>query len=152
MPTPWTDRHASREWRGFLDDGKDRMDLGSDNMAYTAVDAVLQVFRRRLTAPQGLDFASVPPSVLSAVFLRDWRVSEPPEPFAGREALIAEVKAVRRHHNLTPDNAIEATAGALRRCVNPMDFDRVLAALPAEARADWRVADADPDALTQRIV
>lgn len=63
MPMPWTYRHASREFRGFLDDAKDRMGLESDNMAYTAVDAVFQVFRRRLTAQQGLDFASALPCV-----------------------------------------------------------------------------------------
>lgn len=66
------------EWPAFPDDAKDRMSLESDNMAYTAVDGVLQVFRRRLTAQQGLDFASVLPSVLRAIFVYDWKVSEPP--------------------------------------------------------------------------
>ena len=53
MPMPPTYRHASKEFRAFLADAKDRMNLESDNMAYTAVDAVFQVFRRRLTAQQG---------------------------------------------------------------------------------------------------
>ena len=44
MPMPWTYRHASREFRKFLDDAKERMSLDSDNMTYTAVDAVFQVF------------------------------------------------------------------------------------------------------------
>ncbi len=63
MPMPWTYRHASREFRAFLVDAKERMSLESDNMAYTEVDAVFHVFRRRLTAQQGLDFASVLPCV-----------------------------------------------------------------------------------------
>ena len=80
MPMPWTYRHASREWRSFLDDAKDRLGLESDNMAYTAVDAVLQVFRRRLTPQQGIDFANVLPAVLRAMFVWRWDVSAPPVP------------------------------------------------------------------------
>lgn len=152
MPMPWTYRHSSREWRAFLDDVKDRMHLESDNMAYTAVDAVLQVFRRRLTAQEGLDFASVLPSVLRAIFVHNWDVTAPRATFDDREKLISEVKKVRVNHNLTPDNAIEATAWAVRRCTNGRDFERVLARLPDEARDFWHVEVADPAELEQRII
>ncbi|WP_342592309.1 DUF2267 domain-containing protein [Oceaniglobus trochenteri] len=149
---PWTYRHATREWRAFLGDVKEFMSLESDNSAYTAVDGVFQVFRRRLSAAQGLAFAGVLPSVPRAIFVKGWDVTRPPVPFADRASLIAEVKAVRRHHNLTPDNAIEATARALRRATNPMDFERVLAGLPAPAREFWAVETDDPRDLAQRIV
>lgn len=149
---PWTYRHASAEWRAFLDDVKDRMGLQSDNMAYTAVDGVLRAFRRRLTPEQGIAFASVLPAVLRAIFVADWDVGRPPVPFADRATLLAEVKALRPHHNLTPDNAIEATAWAVRRCTNPIDFDRVLARLPDGARDFWHVEVDDPSELNQRIV
>ena len=152
MPMPWTYRHATKEWRAFLDDVKERMSLVSDNSAYTAVDAVFQVFRRRLTAQQGLDFASVLPSVLRAIFVKDWDVSVGPVPFADRDTLTAEAKQVRVHHNLTPDNAIEATAWAVRRCTNRRDFERVLAQLPEDARAFWHVEVDDPAELDQRII
>ncbi len=152
MPMPWTYRHASTEWRAFLDDAKGRMALDSDNMAYTAVDGVLQVFRRRLTAQQGLDFASVLPAVLRAIFVKDWRPSDPPAAFADRATLTAEAQALRPHHNLTPDNAIEATAWAVRRCTDRAEFDRVLARLPAEAQAFWQADAADPSELEPRIV
>ncbi|MBY6152035.1 DUF2267 domain-containing protein [Vannielia litorea] len=152
MPMPWTYRHASKEWRAFLDDVKERMSLESDNMAYTAVDAVFQVFRRRLTAQEGLNFASILPSVLRAIFLQNWDVTEPRAAFGDRETLRLEVKQVRVNHNLTPDNAIEATAWAVRRCTNGRDFERVLAKLPAEARAFWHVDVADPAELEQRII
>ena len=148
----WTYRHASKEWRAFLDDVKDRMSLESDNMAYTAVDAVFQVFRRRLTAQEGLEFASVLPSVLRAIFVHRWDVTEPRAVFEDREALISEVKNVRVNHNLTPDNAIEATAWAVRRCTNKRDFQRVLDKLPVEAHAFWHVGVADPTELEQRII
>ncbi len=152
MPMPWTYRHASREWRAFLDDVRERMDLVSDNSAYTAVDAVFQVFRRRLTAQQGLDFAGVLPSILRAIFVAGWRVDDPPLPFTDRASLTAEVKAVRPDHNLTPDNAIEATAWAVRRFTNRLDLERVLAGLPEGAAAFWHVEVADPRELDQRIV
>ena len=152
MPMPWTYRHASREWRAFLADVKERMCLDSDNMAYTAVDAVLQVFRRRLTAQQGLEFADVLPSVLRAIFVHQWDVTKAPAPFVERSALLAEVKQIRPNHNLTPDNAIEATAWAIRRCTNKRDFERALRTLPEEATAFWHVDVDDPAELEQRIV
>ena len=151
MPMPWTYRHASKEWRAILDDLKDRMDMVSDNTAYTAMDGVLQVFRRRLTAQQGLDFASVLPAVPRAVFVAGWQVSDPPQPFAERSLLLAEVKAVRQDHNLTPDNAIEAVAWSLRRYCNPADMNRVLARLPEGAVEFWHVDVADPKEIEPRI-
>jgi uncharacterized protein (DUF2267 family) len=152
MPMPWTYRHASREWQAFLADVKDRMDLASDNMAYTAVDGVLQVFRRRLTPQQVIAFANVLPCVLRAIFVKDWDIGAAPLPFAPRADMVAEVKAVRRHHNLTPDTAIEDTAWALWRCVNHRDFKAVLDDLPPEARAFWAVQVEDPAELATRMV
>lgn len=152
MPMPWTYRHASKEWRAFLNDVKERMSLESDNMAYTAVDAVLQVFRRRLTAQQGLEFAAVLPSVLRAIFVNGWDVTRGPVPFPERSELLTEVKRIRVNHNLTPDNAIEATAWAIRRCTNKRDFEHVLQKMPEGAVAFWHVDVDDPAELEQRIV
>ena len=137
MPMPWTYRHASDEWRAILDEAKDRMALDSDNMTYTAIDAVLQVFRRRLTVPQALAFAAVLPAVPRAIFVADWNPDEEPVPFESREDMTREAKQVRKNHNLTPDNAIEATAIAIRRQANPIDFERALAKLPAGAQEFW---------------
>lgn len=152
MPMPWTYRHASKEWRAFLDDVKDSTGLESDNMAYTAIDAVFQVFRRRLTAEQGLRFASTLPAVPRAIFVKDWRPEAKPPPFPDPAALIREVRAVRPDHNLTPDNAIEATARALRRSIDQRDLDDLLADLPPGAQAYWHVAVDDPSELRQRII
>lgn len=151
MPMPWTYRHASKEWRAILDDLKERMGLVSDNMAYTAMDGVLQVFRRRLTAQQGLDFASVLPAIPRAVFVAGWQVEEPPPPFGPRAELVREVQAVRPDHNLTPDNAIEATAWSLRRYTDRADLERVLAGLPEGAAEFWHVEAADPREIEPRI-
>jgi len=151
MPMPWTYRHASREFRAFMDDAKERMDLSSDNMAYTAVDGVMQVFRRRLTPEQGILFASALPSVLAAIFIRGWDITAPPLPFGTRDEMTREAQALRPHHNLTPDNAIEATAWALWRVMNSADLALMLDKLPKDARAFW-TADAPPEELERGII
>ncbi|MDJ1015271.1 MAG: DUF2267 domain-containing protein [Paracoccaceae bacterium] len=151
MPMPNSHRHASMEFRAFLDDVKERMDLVSDNSAYTAVDAVFQVFRRRLTPSEGIVFASVLPSVLAAIFIRDWDVGAPPLPFGSKGEMNREAQRVRQNHNLTPNDAIEATAWALWRYVNHRQFEIVLSKLPEEARAFWHVETEDPDEIARRL-
>ncbi|WP_137701398.1 DUF2267 domain-containing protein [Marimonas lutisalis] len=141
MPMPWSYRHATRDWQGFLEDAKSELALSSDNMAYTAVQGVLLTFRRRLTPAQGLAFADQLPAVLRAIFVADWDISSPPLPWADRATLTAEAKALRPDHNLTPDNAIAAVARALRAHVRQRDFDRALDALGPEARDFWHVDD-----------
>ena len=64
---------------------------------------------------------------------------------------MVENHIIRQCFNLVA-NAIEATAWAVRRCTNGRDFERVLAKLPAEARAFWHVDVADPAELEQRII
>lgn len=128
------------------------MGLVSDNSAYTAVDAVFQVFRKRLTPEQGLAFASVLPSVLRAIFVKDWDVTKGPIDFSSREEMTKEAQLVRKDHNLTPENAIEATAWALRRCADQRDLDRVLSSLPRAAQDFWQVDFGDHSELEQRII
>ena len=61
------------------------------------------------------------------------------EPFPeDREALVREVMALRKDHNFSPDNAIEAVAGALRRHVDEKAFDAVLADIGPEAARFWQ--------------
>ena len=150
MPLPRTYAHASKDWQAFLADAQDRMGLVSENSTYTAVDAVLQVFRRRLTPPQALAFADVLPAVLRALFLHNWDVEAPPVRFAPRAEMTREAQSIRPHHNLTPDTCIEAVAWALRRHTRQIDLDRVLAAIGPEAQAFWHV-DAPPEDLERRI-
>ena len=133
---PFAYRHATTEWRAFLDDARERLSLDSDNMTYTAIDGVFQVFRRRLTAQQGLAFADLLPAVPHAIFVAGWQPGDP-EPWVPREALAAEVQAVRKNHNLTPPDAIDHVARTLRAHVRVMDLDRVLERIGPEAAAYW---------------
>ena len=149
---PWTYRHSTKEFRSFLEDARDRMGLTSINHTYTAVEGVLITFRRRLTVREGLSFADTLPSSLRALFVARWNVSEPKAPFTDRAAMTREAQALRPNHNNTPENAIEATAWALRRHVRQDEFDRALAALPEGAEDFWRATVDDLRTLEQRII
>ncbi len=63
-----------------------------------------------------------------------------------------EAQRVRASHSLTPDNAIEATAWALRRTIDQRNLDRVIARIGLRAQAFWYVEVTDPAELAQRIV
>lgn len=151
MPMPWTYRQAAREWQAFLADARAAMNLESDNATFTAVQGVLQAFRRRLAPQESIDFAQVLPSVLRALFVADWRLERPVPP-GTRSDWTAEAMALRPNHNLTPQNCIEATALALRQAVLREDLDRVLGTLPPFAAEFWSTPGIDPATLGPRIV
>ncbi|MCU0902828.1 MAG: DUF2267 domain-containing protein [Tabrizicola sp.] len=149
---PWTYRQATREWQAFLADARTAMDLTSDNATFTAVEGVLQAFRRRLTPQQAIDFAQVLPAVLRALFVADWQLDKGPLPPGTRADWTAEAMALRPHHNLTPPNCVAATALALRQSVLREDLDRVLSTLPPFAAEFWSTPGVDASALHPRIV
>lgn len=151
MPMPWTYRQASREWQAFLGDAKEAMNLTSDNACFTAVEGVLWAFRRRLAVQEAVDFAQVLPAVLRAVFVAEWQIAPAVAP-GSRADWTREAKALRPHHNLTPDNCVEATALALRKSVLPEDLERALAKLPPFAADFWSVKGVDVAELGPRIV
>lgn len=151
MPLPWTYRQATREWQAFLAIARAEMDLATDNLTYTAVQGVLQAFRRRLTPQEAVDFAQVLPAVLRALFVADWTLA-PPLPPGNRDLWTAEAKALRPHHSLTPDTCVAAVALALRRSVLRRDLEAVLARLPAFAADFWDVPGVDTATLGPEIV
>lgn len=152
MPMPWTYRQATREWQAFLADAQEAMGTPTDHSTFTAVEGVLRAFRRRLTPQQAVDFAQILPSVLRALFVADWNLSDPPTPPGNRKDWTAEARALRRHHNIAPENCVAATAYALRRAVLGEDLDRVLARLPPFAIDFWSTPGIDPSSLGPRIV
>lgn len=137
MPMPREYFLASRDFDAFMEEAKTALDHGSHHQTYTTVDAVLQVFRRRLTAAEGLRFASVLPPVIRAIFVKDWEPAGDPPRFGAREELDKEVRTIRPQHNFAPDGAIGIVATVLRRHVDAEDFERVLATLPDGARDYW---------------
>ena len=152
MPMPYTYRHASAEFRAFLDDVKESLDLVSDNSAYTAVDGVFRTFRRRLTPAQAIDFAGALPAVLRAIFIQDWRDAGAPVPFAPLPEMAAESQALRPDHNLTPPDAIPKVARAVWRAADTAEFERALHRLGPEAVAFWDPGPVNAADLASRFV
>ena len=138
MPVPMAYRAASKDFDAFLADIRDTCMLQTLHQAYHTLRAVLHVFRSHLTVKDALVFANVLPPVTRAVFVEDWVPGDSPAPIPGREALQAEVKAIRPDHNLAPDSAIADVAGALRRSsIDCADLDCVLRTLSDDAAAFW---------------
>lgn len=152
MPMPWTYRQATREWQAFLADAQQAMGTPTDHSTFTAVEGVLRAFRRRLAPQQAIDFAQVLPSVLRALFIADWNLSDPPAPPGTRADWTTEARALRRHHNIAPETCVAGTAYALRRAVLREDLDRVLSRLPPFAAEFWSTPGIDPATLGPRIV
>jgi uncharacterized protein (DUF2267 family) len=139
MPMPYEFRHPAEEFHAFLQSVMDTTGLNTSNQAYTTTEAVLQTFRRRLSVRDGLRFANVLPPVIRALFIKDWNIDEPIQPFATREELTLEVRLLRQDHNFSPETAIRDVAKALRQSVNEMEFDAVLTTLPNGAVEFWAV-------------
>jgi uncharacterized protein (DUF2267 family) len=139
MPMPLEYRQASSDFDAFMKDLVATSMLTSSHQAYTMLQAVLYVFRRRLTVAHAIAFAGVLPPVLRAIFVSDWRLDEPQLPFVTRDELQAEIRAFRHDHNLSTETAIEDVAESLKRHVDTRAFERLLAGFAPEARTFWRL-------------
>ena len=138
MPVPSEYQRATDDFYTLLVDARDAASLTTTNQAYTMVQGVLQVFRRRLEVNEAIRFVSVLPVGLRALFVADWDVDEPKRQFEDRAVMTKEVQALRAEHNFAPETAIRDVATALRRNLDEAAFDRVLATLPQGATQFWQ--------------
>lgn len=135
MPSQY--QRASHDFEQFMLAARDEAGLETTNMAWGMVQGVLWAFRRRLTVAQTAAFSDVLPPVLRAVFLEGWDPDAAPVPFASRQAMTEEVRALRRQHNFAPPHSIHAVAVALKRSVDQERLDKALSMCAPEARAFW---------------
>ena len=142
MPMPLEYRQASADYDAFMKDLVTTSMLTSSHQAYTMLQAVFYIFRRRLTVGEAIAFAGVLPPVLRAIFVSDWRLEEPQLPFVGRDELQKEIRAFRHDHNLSTETAIEDVAESLKRHVDMKAFERLLADVAPEAQQFWRLGPA----------
>jgi len=133
MPVPSEYQRATDDFYKLLMDARDSAGLTTTNQAYTMLQGVLQVFRRRLEVNEAIRFLSVLPVGVRALFVADWDVDEPKRQFEDRSVMTKEVQALRAEHNFAPETAIRDAAIALRRNIDEAAFDRVLATLPEGA-------------------
>ena len=139
MTVPTRYSRASNQFEAFMREAQLNMDTATRHQTYQGVYGTLVVFRRRLTTQQVVDFAAVLPAVLSAIFVSDWNVSEPPQRFESAEAMTAEVRSVRKNHNVAPSSVIQDVARAVRLHVDPVAFQKCLANIGPDAEAFWKV-------------
>ncbi|KQW27591.1 hypothetical protein ASE36_18580 [Rhizobium sp. Root274] len=139
MPMPLEYRQASADFDRFMKDLVTTSMLTSSHQAYTMLQAVFYVFRRRLTVAEAIAFAGVLPPVLRAIFVSDWRLDEPQLPFVARDELQKEIRAFRHDHNLSTETAVEDVAESLKRHVDARAFERLLAGFVPEARDFWKL-------------
>ena len=110
MPVPSEYARASDHFYSLLVDARDAAGLGSTHQAYTMLQGVLQVFRRRLDVGDAVRFASVLPPLVRALFVADWDVDEPRRKFGSRVGMTEEVRSLRAAHNFAPGTAIRDVA------------------------------------------
>ncbi|MCR9123163.1 MAG: DUF2267 domain-containing protein [Phyllobacteriaceae bacterium] len=132
---------ATQRFDAFLADAGDALGLATRNQTYTVVEGVLLAFRRRLKPDEVLIFADALPAVLRAIFVAGWTVSEHMSGFPGRDALEAEVRALRADHNFAPAGSIGLVSRTLRHHVDRGRFDKAMAKLSPEAQMFWEDGD-----------
>jgi uncharacterized protein (DUF2267 family) len=137
MPVPTEYQRATDDFYKLLMDARDSAGLMTTNQAYTMVQGVFQVFRRRVETKEAIRFASVLPVGARALFVADWDVDEPKRSFEQRAVMTREVQQLRPGHNFAPETAIRDVAHALRRNVDQGALQRVLATLSEDARLFW---------------
>ncbi|MDQ0455989.1 uncharacterized protein (DUF2267 family) [Rhizobium paknamense] len=137
MTVPEEYRQASRDFEAVLVDLRDHAMLATTHRAFTTLEAVLRVFRRRLTVAEGLAFADLLPVGLRALFVSHWDCHQPALPFLSRTEMMAEVLALRHNHNLSTDTAIEDVVTVLRRHLDENALQMFLAGLSSPALSFW---------------
>ena len=122
----------------ILLDARDIAGLWSTHVGSTRTQGVFQVFRRRLSTGDSIAFADFLPIRLRALFVTDWNIDEEKKSFESREAITREVTLLREYHSFAPDTAIRDVAEDLRRQLDEVTFDELLAQLSAGAVEFWR--------------
>lgn len=138
MPVPSEYQRATDDFYKLLSDVRDSAGLTTTNQAYTVLQGVFQVFRRRLDVKDVIRFLGVLPVGARALFVADWDADEQRRAFEDRALMTKEVRALRAEHNYAPETAIHDVAVGLRRNVDQTTFERVLAMLPRGAAEFWR--------------
>ena len=137
MPVPPEYERASAKFYEYLLDARNNADLWSTHVTYTMTQGVFQVFRRRISTQQAIDFANLLPICLRALFVTDWDIQEEQKQFVDREAMTEEVRLLRAKHNFSTDTAIRDVARAIRQQVDIESFDKLLSDFPDGAIEFW---------------
>jgi len=138
MPVPSEYQRTTDDFYKLLTDARDSAGLTTTNQAYTMVQGVFQVFRRRLELKDAIRFSGVLPVGARALFVADWDTNEPILAFEDLTMMTKEVQGLRAEHNYAPETAIRDVAVALRRNLDQALLDHLLATLPLGATQFWQ--------------
>ncbi len=139
MPLPAEYQRATDKFYSFLTEVRDQANFGSTHQAYTMVQGVFQVFRRRLQLTEAIGFANALPALLRALFIADWDTMEAVKPFGDLSDMNREVKQLRPEHNFSTNTAIQDVGSVLKNHVDESNFSAALGDLPEEARQFWHL-------------
>lgn len=136
---PYTYRHSSEEWRGFLKRVRARTLIESDNVIYTALQGLFRAFRARTEPHLVLEFGDTLPAVMRAILVADWKLDAPCQPWVTPPEIEQEVRAFRQAHNFAPVGILDDLIPEVRAEMNGKAFERVMARMPSEAQRLWRL-------------
>lgn len=139
MPMPQAYQRAGPEFDRLLIELCDDLNLTTRNQAYTVLQSVLIVFRRRLVAHDVLRFAALLPPIVRAILVADWTPNEHCTDFGSSAELFEEVRAIRRDHNFSDENAIHVVTQALRRRIDANDLEVFVSDLTEGAKRFWEM-------------
>jgi len=139
MPYPHEYTVATDKFAAFLSDVKEEAGFGSSHMAYTMVQGVFQVFRRRVDFKGAIEFANILPVGMRALFVADWDMDEERLPVTDLETMNEEVQRLRPDHNFATEFAIQQVAVALKKHVDQEKLTEILKGISEEARAFWQM-------------
>lgn len=72
FPVPREYQHMQRDLYKFLERARDLSDVETTHRSYTMCQGVFQVFRRRLTIHQAIQFSNTLPAGIRALFTAEW--------------------------------------------------------------------------------
>lgn len=139
MPVPPEYLRVGEFFTDFLLRVKAECMLTSRHQAYTCMQAVITVFRRRLTPEQVIRFVQILPPVVGTILVDGWSPEEFTTKWGSREDLTAEVRRFRHDHNLSTDSTITDVARAIRATIGDEVLDTFLADLGPDAQTYWRI-------------
>jgi uncharacterized protein (DUF2267 family) len=97
MPVPPEYQRATDDFYKLLTDVRDSAGLTTTHQAYTVLQGVFQVFRRRLDAKDAIRFLRVLPFGAPALFVAEWDTDEPRLDFEERALMTKEFKPCVRN-------------------------------------------------------
>ncbi len=108
-----------------------------ESQAYSALRAVLQAVRDRLTVDEAANLAAEMPLLIRGIYYEGWKPAECPVKQRTRQEFVESVRRKLRGTNVEPANAIRVCLGLLQRKISAGEIADVRAMMPRELQELW---------------